>query len=303
LAALIRLAPIAAMVLVGSIARAESPAPATLDRAHAEVLPFAYALMQEGDDYRAIGELKRFSFMAPPSEERFSALLAIGRAYELGGKGEDAARWLLRLEPLAITPQRAATLAVEQGYAHLLSGDTGAAIASLDLVLHDPALGSALTRPQTARARYLLAWSYLFHGQSAEAARAFARVDLPESKDLAAAARHYQHLPTKSPALAGALSAVVPGLGHLYLGMPGIALAAFAWNALFGVATYDAFHHRLFGVGAVLAGLELLWYGGSVFGAVSGAEKYNRDAQLNDLDALKKRYDVAPVSWPPELPR
>lgn len=284
-----------AALLAAVPARAE-PA---VDRAHGEVLPFAYALMEEGDYYRAIGELKRFVWMSPGSPEAFPAMLSIGRAYELGGKAQDGADWIRRLNAVATVPRLRADVAVELGYAEYLSGDTGSAIAQLTDALQAPDLARGLSVSQRARAQYLLAWAYLFHGQADAAAQRFADVPLAEAPQLAEAARAYDHLPTKSPVLAGALSAVIPGLGHLYLGMPGIALAAFAWNALFIAATYDAFHHHLWGVGAVLVGLDTLWYGGAIFGAVSGAEKYNRDAQLNDLDALRSRYDVAPTSWPP----
>lgn len=285
-----------ACALLAATAHAEG---AQTARARAEVLPFAYALMSEGDYYRAIGELKRFVYLAPDAPEAFPAMLSIGRAYELGGKAADGASWIRRLQAVANTPQLRADMAVELGYAQYLAGDTGAAIEQLSDALHAPDLSRGLSSPQRARAQYLLGWAYLFHGQGEAAAQQFADVPLADARTLADAARGYANTPRKSPLLAGALSAVVPGLGHLYLGMPGIALAAFAWNALFIAATYDAFHHHLYGVGAVLTGLDLLWYGGAVFGAVSGAEKYNRDAQLNYLDDLRSRYDVAPLSWPP----
>lgn len=280
------------------LALLSAAAPAAADRAHAEVLPFALALLSEGDDYRAIGELERFSFLAPDAPETFPALLMIGRAYAHGGKAEDGARWLSRLEPLAPTLQLRADLAVEQGYLQLLSGDAPRAIARLTDALHGP-LQPALARDSAARARYLLAWAYLFHGETEQAAQTFEDVPLAEAPELARQARSHAVLPHKSPLLAGALSALVPGLGHLYLGLPGIALAALGWNALFLFATWDALHHRLWGVGASLGFLEGLWYGGAIFGAVSGAEKYNRDAQLDDLERLRSQYEVAPASWPP----
>src|SRR4051812_10784897 len=93
------------------------------DRAHAEVLPYAYALMAEGDYYRAIGEFKRFTFLAPDAPEAFAAQLSIGRAYELGGKSADGAAWLERLRPLAAEAHLRADLAVELGCARLVSGD------------------------------------------------------------------------------------------------------------------------------------------------------------------------------------
>jgi hypothetical protein len=40
-------------------------------------------------------------------------------------------------------------------------------------------------------------------------------------------------------------------------------------------------------------------YSGTVFGAVSGAHKYNRDVRQEALGALRARYDDHPESWPP----
>jgi hypothetical protein len=94
-------------------------------------------------------------------------------------------------------------------------------------------------------------------------------------------------LPEKSPVLAGLLS-VIPGLGHVYLEEYGIAVTALAWNGLFGYATWDTFQKGYHGAGTLLAALTLLWYSGTVYGAVSGAERYNRDARLNQLDALDR---------------
>ena len=51
---------------------------------------------------------------------------------------------------------------------------------------------------------------------------------------------------------------------------------------------YDAFRRRQWGVGALLAGLSLLWYSGTIYGAVDGAHRYNRDARLNFLEELDR---------------
>ena len=101
-----------------------------------------------------------------------------------------------------------------------------------------------------------------------------------------------------TPLAAGLLS-VVPGLGHLYLEEYSVGLTALAWNGLFGYAAYESFRHRRWGVGALLAALELLWYSGTIYGAVSGAERYNRDAVLNYLDRLDEDVGLD-VAFPPD---
>ena len=94
---------------------------------------------------------------------------------------------------------------------------------------------------------------------------------------------------------------LVPGLGHVYLGEYAIAITALAWNGLFGFATYDTLRQGNYGVGSLLAGLTLLWYSGTVYGAVSGAHRYNRDARLNFYDYLDAGAGLDPKFPDPNL--
>ncbi len=77
--------------------------------------------------------------------------------------------------------------------------------------------------PEGEQARYLLGWSYLRARQWPAASQTFATIDatsplFPSSRALADAARAGEELPRKSPALAGLMSAVIPGTGHFYTG-------------------------------------------------------------------------------------
>jgi len=79
----------------------------------------------------------------------------------------------------------------------------------------------------------------------------------------------------KSPALAGTLSAVVPGSGYLYSDRPQTAAAAFTVCGLFGGATYSAAHAGQPGLAALLALLSLGWYSGGIYGSVQAAHREN----------------------------
>jgi hypothetical protein len=283
--------------LIGAAASAEELPPDP-------TLGFALHLLDRGDYYRAIGELERFRYQAPKSPEAFAAGMMIGRAYELGGKPLDAATWLEELRRQAPTPSLHAEAWVEQAYAHALGGPLGApqTLDDLNAFFADREVFGRASRDTRDRAQYLLGWSYLENGDAFAASRELRKVDLPWAGRLADAVDVRDRLPHKSPLLAGALSVVVPGLGHVYLGQPLIGVAALGWNGLFTAAAVDTAIHKLYGVTAVLGGLELLWYGGAILGAVSGAYKYNRDAELNHEEELKRVYDSAPSSWPPREP-
>jgi hypothetical protein len=78
-----------------------------------------------------------------------------------------------------------------------------------------------------------------------------------------------------------------------------IGLGALAWNGLFSFALYESIRRDQLGVAVLLGALELLWYSGTIFGAVNGAQKYNRDTRREALEALRARYDDHPEAWPP----
>lgn len=162
--------------------------------------------------------------------------------------------------------------------------------------------GERAPAPTRARAAYLLAWTELELGQDAIAAQRFGSLDFPQQPNLVAAVKKFEHLPQKSPVLAGILS-IVPGAGHVYIGQPMIGLTALLWNGLFGYALYEAIVNRQIGLSIALGVFEFLWYSGSIFGAVNGAMKFNRDARRNALEELRERYDDRPESWPPAPPR
>ena len=111
-------------------------------------------------------------------------------------------------------------------------------------------------------------------------------------------------IPRKSPALAGTLS-IIPGLGHFYIGEYGNGVLAMVWNGLFIYGLVDSIMARRFGQAAVIGLLESIWYGGTIFGAIAGAQRYNRDARRIVEDGLR-RQDLQPMiddtPWPARFP-
>ncbi|WP_164856418.1 hypothetical protein [Lujinxingia sediminis] len=94
-------------------------------------------------------------------------------------------------------------------------------------------------------------------------------------------------IPRKSPALAGVLS-IVPGLGHVYLGQYGSAFVAFLWNGAFIYAIVDSVLAGRYGQAVLIGLVESIWYGGTIFGAVGGAHRFNRDAMRVVEDGLRR---------------
>lgn len=132
---------------------------------------------------------------------------------------------------------------------------------------------------------------------------------LPPESPYAAEAREIAALvdgisiPQKSPALAGVLS-IVPGLGHLYLGEYGNALLAMVWNGIFIYGLVDSILSGRYGQAAVIGLLETIWYGGTIFGAIAGAHRFNRDAFRIVETGLRRDIDsiIEPTPWPTRFP-
>lgn len=264
----------------------------------AAVLGFAESLLAEGDAYRAIGEYKRFLYLHPDGAEADAARFSIGLAYLRGGQTDAAVDTYTKLAERSAALRAEALLQVS--YARYVGGQGPQAVDELTRWVRREA-PSAPTATRE-RAGYLLGWAELSAGHGAAAAARFAEVpDFPGKPSLVEQARAFDRLPQRSPWVAGLLS-VVPGAGHVYIDQPLLGLAALGWNALFGFALYDSIRHKTIGLSVVLGAFETLWYFGTIFGAVSGAHKFNRDVRQNALDELRETYDDRPESWPPAPP-
>ena len=103
--------------------------------------------------------------------------------------------------------------------------------------------------------------------------------------------RRYDALPRKSPLLAGALSAVIPGLGRVYLGRWPDGLLSFLLVGTTGALAAQGFYDEGRGSvrGWILAGVAALLYAGNVYGSAVGAVVQRRDAE----DALMQEVDRA----------
>ena len=80
----------------------------------------------------------------------------------------------------------------------------------------------------------------------------------------------------KSPETAGMLSALLPGSGQFYNGRYQDGVYSFLLNTLFTLGAYKAYDQGNNALGALLTLIEIGWYTGGIYGAVGGANKYNR---------------------------
>ena len=98
-------------------------------------------------------------------------------------------------------------------------------------------------------------------------------------------------IPSKNPLMAGILS-IVPGAGYIYVERYQDALIAFLLNAGLILAAYESFDNELYALGGLITFIELGFYAGNIYGAVSSAHKYNRKEIDRFIENLKNNSKI-----------
>jgi hypothetical protein len=224
----------------------------------------ADAFFTEGEYYRAVTEYKRLLFYFPDGVHRADAQERIAQALLLGGEPRQALQYAHGRLAGAEGAQRDRWLVWDALGWMDLDGEK-------PMPLRGPNIANALTDLKAVS---------------------------PESPahdriaGFVQAAETPTDVPHKSPALAGTLSAVVPGAGSLYVGRPSEAALSFFVNALLISGTVTAFHEHQDSLGVGLGVLALAFYGGSIYAAVSGAHKFNDQADAEYLDQQRMRFGL-----------
>jgi tetratricopeptide (TPR) repeat protein len=257
-------------------------------------MDFARRLMEERQYEGAAAELERFLFFFPDDPKVPLARYLIGRCLLERGRYEQAREVFLEVERTyegrPIT--RKARLAVAEAYFRQGVYDE-AAHHYLMLVENPP-------DPETQEmARMGLGWSRLGAARWKEASEAFAGAEpgspfFEDARRLSEESLKGEDLPEKSPAAAGVMAGVLPGLGHAYVGRYKDGAVAFLVNALFIWATIEAFHEDHEVLGGILAFVELGWYTGNIYSAVNAAHKHNRKVRRDFMEGLKEDLRVHP---------
>jgi tetratricopeptide (TPR) repeat protein len=238
-------------------------------------LRFADYLYSQEEYYRAIGEYKRYLFLAPEGAEAAFASLRIAECYAHGKRWSealDAVEEFLRGHGASALQVRGRLL---RARVLIELGRGEEARDELKRLLE--------TKPDesgAAEAWYLTALSLARESRWLEADEALRQVE-SQSRLFGAAQGMRQVLAEapsatrKSPVLAGVLAAAMPGAGHLYCERPGDGALAFAFTGGFAWATVEAFHQDHEALGFGLGFITLAFYAGNIFSAVNVAYKYN----------------------------
>jgi TolA-binding protein/TM2 domain-containing membrane protein YozV len=260
-----------------------------------QVYGFGLHLLRLGDYYRAVTELKRFTLLFPRHQQHDAAQVLIGLALQSDAAYNDALahfQWLSQFNGEAHAAQVAS---FKLGEIPFSQGQYRLSARNWQRFLNDAPQG-----PLARRSAYLLGLSWWLDGQHTEASGAWSllRDGDPLSERASALRMEARQLAPplhKSPAVAGVLSGVLPGAGHLYIGKPLQALTAFLLNGLFLAGAAYAVHEGLEGTAAILLFFETGWYLGTINSARAGAQEFNRRQRQAATDRLLATYSLPPL--------
>lgn len=245
--------------------------------------------MKIGEYSQAIIEYRRFLYLYPQSQRREEVHFKIAEAYYTSGQYEAAISFL----KMTVQEFPEGNFIMEF---YILMGRSLMGLKRLKEAreIFYFVIGSTSSWFLKYRARSFLAECYVMEERWKEAIEVMEATEL-DSPFRAEAERYASHLkaidsiPYRSPKVAGILSAVLPGAGHLYCGRPMDALTAFIANSTLIAGAVEAFQKDQKGLGLVLSAIELVLYGGTIFSAVTSAHKFNRNEKGKYLDMIRIR--------------
>jgi tetratricopeptide (TPR) repeat protein len=248
---------------------------------------YALELFENGRHRQSAEEFERFAFFFPDHPDRRSALFEAGRAWMLAGEGGAALQNFNALVQHGIVDPIAVNAYFMMAETYLRLGNTSQAILQLNNLI------ALADEPDIVdRARLRIGWIHVEQMDWDRSRRAWELIS-PEGRRiyrieaLEAALDQTDLLPRKNPTLAGVLS-IVPGAGQLYIGRYQDAVAALLVNGGLIWGAYDSFDNRMYGLGGLLTLVGLGFYTANIYGAVSGAHKFNQDRQSVFVEQLKR---------------
>jgi hypothetical protein len=139
---------------------------------------------------------------------------------------------------------------------------------------------------QTDRNR-LFNFSYLFTDDDLPSSTEFLNpFNLDEKEKVKSFYDWKSNPPYKSEALAGMMSAVIPGSGKMYVGEWGDGIMALITTGLFAFLAYDNFRADHNTRAWIFTGLGAFFYAGNVYGSVAAAQIYNAKIAFEFEDGL-----------------
>jgi tetratricopeptide (TPR) repeat protein len=284
-----------AMLLIGMSILMGSPMVADADQRTIDAdsqYAFAQSRLDVGAFDEAIAEFNRFVYFFPADHRVPRALFQTGMAHFRAGRYSAAAAVFDRQTGGDADSPLGSDAFFMLSRAHARQGMIEQAMVDLYNLMVVSTKKAVLDR-----ARYELGWLHVEQGRWNDAGQAFDRIT-PDNRDrfrvddLKAALVRSDTIAVKNPTTAGMLS-IVPGGGQLYCKRYQDAMTAFLINAGLIWAAWEAFDNEQYALGGVISFVEFGFYAGNIYGAVSGAHKYNRDRISEFRESLYRHRQIS----------
>ena len=254
------------------------------------LLGFADHLFEQGHYYQAVPEYERFLYFNPEHPSVARARLQIARCHKMGAQYHTAIELYRQLAELYAGGDEGVEAAYQVSECYRLSEEFDQALSGYSRFIREhPA------HPLADTARWNMAWTYIRLEDFASARKELLSLNesgryRTPSRELVAALDELPYMRHKSPVMAGVLAALLPGAGHLYTGQKKQALFSFITNALLIFGSYEAFAKEVYTAGGFLSLFSLNYYSGNIFGAITGAHKFNRQRREDLLRRAVRNY-------------
>ena len=251
----------------------------------AEELPLSLGshLAAQGNYDAAITEYKRFLFFHPDDVRIGEVYYNIGIAYKAEGLWTEAVTALRTATYLAIDSETKS--AYQLALAVTLIATQNYDLAQLELikvVLRKPSV------PLFRRALFLQGVTYIYQFRWEEARNVLK--DYTTDEKLDARFDSAINMPQKSVKIAGVLSTILPGAGHIYAGDWRDGLNTLLLNGALGFLTVDAALDGHYTDAALWAGVVFLrYYRGNTFRAKAAVSQFNLQESRRTAEAFLQR--------------
>ncbi|OEU65624.1 MAG: hypothetical protein BBJ57_10310 [Desulfobacterales bacterium PC51MH44] len=284
----------AVFVLLSSFSQSSAGPALTIDPD--KQFDFAKHYFLSGEYFRAIDEYKRFIYFFPEDNKVKIAMYKIGMSYFNSKSFNDAINSFNTLidkysdTDFSMTDLcTKAYLMISKCHIHLNEYDFAAICLNNLITITDDI-------DVKDEAYYQIGWIYLEKASWEKARINFAKIS-PQNKNkyqlksLSKELDRTKLIDRKSPQAAGLLS-IIPGAGFLYCERYRDAMIAFLLNAGLMYAAYESFDDDNYALGGMITFVEVGFYAGNFYGAITSAHKYNRSKTGQFIDQLKQNTKI-----------
>ncbi len=237
------------------------------------------AFAADGDYYRAITEYRKLLILFADSPKADTAMFNIGMAYYNGEEYESAVKAFAALRTRYPQSLHARKAAYHQGLClvNLKQPEKATeAFAAATVPVQDKS-------EEVRAASFGLAIAAFDRNDLAESRSALERFvsqnpqdsGVPKAREAMDLLDRSSDPQLKSPLLAGAMSAVIPGSGQFYTGRYGDAFTSLLLNGLFIAGTVVAAQNENYALAGVTGLIGLPFYVGNIYGGANAANKWN----------------------------